>query len=269
MATQDGFGAAFTEGFVEADGFRVRYMAAGEGPPLIHLHGAGGMNLARGHDLLSRHHHVIAFEMPGFGRSSENTRTTSTADLAETMAAAIRALGIDRCNLWGTSFGARVALWLAARQPELVAALVLEAPAAIRPDGQTPPSGSPEEIARMVYAHPERHAPLPAPDPAAQAQTRAFVMRVRGPDRDADLEAAMRRLETPALVLFGTLDRLMPPEMGRHYKELLPNSHLVFVYDAGHAISRERPEAFAEVTLDFLERHEAFVINRVATLIHP
>ena len=185
------------------------------------------------------------------------------------MAAAIRALGIDRCNLWGTSFGARVALWLAVRQPELVAALVLEAPAAIRPDGQTPPSGSPEEIARMVYAHPERHAPLPAPDPAAQAQTRAFVMRVRGPDRDADLEAAMRRLETPALVLFGTLDRLMPPEMGRTYKELLPNGHLVFVYDAGHAISRERPEAFAEVTLDFLERHEAFVINRVGTLIHP
>ena len=61
----------------------------------------------------------------------------------------------------------------------------------------------------------------------------------------------------------------MPPEMGRCYKVLLPNCHLVFVYDAGHEISTDRPEAFAEVTADFLERHEAFVISRTETVIHP
>ncbi|HUN43670.1 MAG TPA: alpha/beta hydrolase [Acetobacteraceae bacterium] len=259
----------FSEGFVEADGFRIRYMAAGEGLPLVHLHGAGGTRLTPVHNLLARQHRVIAFEMPGFGRSAENTRTTSTAALAETMGTAIRALGIERCNLWATSFGARVALWLAARQPALASALVLEAPAAIRLAGQIPPSGSPEEIARMIYAHPERQPPMPAPDPAAQIQARAFVMRVRGPDREADLEAAMRRMETPVLVLFGTRDALMPPELGRYYKEMLPNGHLVFVYDAGHAISTERPEAFVEVTGDFLERHEAFVINRVGTVKYP
>jgi len=70
-------------------------------------------------------------------------------------------------------------------------------------------------------------------------------------------------------VLFGTRDRVVPPEMGRHYKVLLPNCHLVLVYDAGHAIGTERPEAFADVTLDFLERHEAFVISRTETVIHP
>lgn len=269
MATDQTPAATFTEAFVEADGFRIRYAQAGEGTPLIHLHGAGGMRLTRGHDLLSRHFRVIAFEMPGFGHSPANTRTTSTASLAETMGVAIRALGIERCNLLGTSFGARVALWLAAQQPALVSALVLEAPAAIRPDGQTPPSGSPEEVARLIYAYPERQDPLPSADPSVQAKTRDFVMRVRGPDRDADLEAAMRRLETPTLILFGTRDRLMPPELGRIYKGLMPNSHLVFVYDAGHAISTERPEAFVDVTQDFIERHEAFVINRVPTLIHP
>ena len=41
-------GAAFREGFVEADGFRIRYMEAGQGPPLVHLHGAGGLRLTRG-----------------------------------------------------------------------------------------------------------------------------------------------------------------------------------------------------------------------------
>ena len=94
-------------------------------------------------------------------------------------------------------------------------------------------------------------------------------MRLRGPDRDADLEAQLRSLPVPTLVLFGTLDGVIPPEMGRFYKELLPNCHLVFVYDAGHAISTERPEAFAEVTLDFLERREGFVVSRTETVIHP
>jgi pimeloyl-ACP methyl ester carboxylesterase len=262
-------GAAFRECFVQADGFRIRYMEAGQGRPLVHLHGAGGMRLTPGHDLLRQHHRVIAFEMPGFGSSPENTRTRTMAELAETMAAAISNLGVDKCNLMGTSFGAKVALWLAVQQPERVESLVLEAPAAIRPTGSEPPSGSPEEMARRLFAHPERLAPLPVPDPALQAKTRALVTRLRGPVRDTDLETQMRGLRTPTLVLFGTLDGVIPPEMGRFYKELLPNCHLVFVYDAGHAISTERPEAFTEVTADFLERQEAFVVNRAETVIHP
>jgi len=262
-------GAAFREGFVEADGFRIRYMAAGQGAVLVHLHGAGGMRLTPGHDLLTRQHRVIAFEMPGFGSSPENTRTRTMPELAGTMSAAVGKLGIEKFNLMGTSFGGKVALWVAMQQPERVEGLVLEAPAAIRPAGSEPLSGPPQEIARRLYAHPERLGSLPVSDPAIQAKTRALVARLRGPDRDADLETQMGRLPTPTLVLFGTLDRVIPPEMGRFYRELLPNCHLVFVYDAGHAISTDRPEAFAEVTLDFLERHEAFVVSRTETVIHP
>jgi hypothetical protein len=36
-------GAAFAERHVEADGFRIRYLEAGQGPPLVHPHGAGGV----------------------------------------------------------------------------------------------------------------------------------------------------------------------------------------------------------------------------------
>ncbi len=259
----------FREGFVEADGFRIRFMEAGEGTPLVHLHGAGGMRLTPAHDLLSRHHRVIAFEMPGFGQSPENTRTRTMAELAATMGAAVTALGIEKFNLMGTSFGGKTGLWLAAQQPDRVQTLVLEAPAAIRPPGSRPASGTPEEIARQLYAHPERLDRLPAVDPMVQAQTRALVGRLAGPDRDADLEARMRDLTTPTLVLFGTRDSMISPDMGRCYKTLMPNCHLVLVYDAGHAIGAERPEAFAEVTIDFIERHEAFVISRTETVVHP
>jgi len=262
-------GEAFGEGFVEADGFRIRYMEAGIGVPLVHLHGAGGLRLTPGHDLLSRHFRVIALEMPGFGQSPENTRTQSMPELASTIAKAVEKLGIDKFNLMGTSFGGKTALWLALQQTERVLALVLEAPAAIRPEGAGTPSGSPEEMARRLYAHPERLPAIPLPDPAVQAKTRRLVSRLRGPDRDTDLERQLPGLATPTLVLFGTVDRVISPEMGHIYKELMPNCHLVFVYDAGHAISTDRPEAFTEVVADFLERHEAFVISRTETVIHP
>jgi pimeloyl-ACP methyl ester carboxylesterase len=254
-------GAAFREGYIEADGFRIRYCEAGNGPPLIHLHGAGGLRLTPAHDLLARRFRVIAFEMPGFGNSPENTRSTTMAELATTMARAADALRLDRFNLWGTSFGGKAALWLAVQHSERMPALVLEARL---------PAGTPQEMARWLYAHPDRLPPMPPPpDPAMQAKGRALVGRLIGPNRDAALEERMHRLDTPTLVLFGTLDRMIPSEMGRFYKELMPNSHLVLVYDAGHAIGAERPEAFAEVVTDFLERHEAFVISRSETVLYP
>ena len=262
-------GATPREGHVEADGFRIRYREAGQGTPLVHLHGAGGLRLSPAHDLLARHFRVIAFEMPGFGPSPENTRTRTMPELAATMALAAEALGLDRFNLWGTSFGGKTALWLAAQQPERLRGLVLESPAAIRPAGNRPPTGSPEAMARALYGHPERMPPIVLPDAATQAKTRALVVRLIGPDRDPDLDARMRRIATPTLVLFGTLDQVIPPEMGRVYKELMPGSHLVLVDDAGHLIAAERPAAFTEVVVDFLERHEAFVISRAETVIHP
>ena len=87
------------EGHVEADGFRIRYREAGEGTPLVHLHGAGGLRWNPAHDLLARHFRVIAFEMPGFGDSPENTQTQTMADYGATMARAADALRLDKFNL--------------------------------------------------------------------------------------------------------------------------------------------------------------------------
>src|ERR1700674_5169688 len=95
----------FRERYVEVDGFRIRYLEAGDGPPLVHLHGAGGLRLNPAHELLAKRHRVIAFEMPGFGASAENTVTKDQVGLARTMASAAAMLGLDRFNLMGTSFG--------------------------------------------------------------------------------------------------------------------------------------------------------------------
>jgi pimeloyl-ACP methyl ester carboxylesterase len=220
------------------------------------------------HDLLSRAFRVIAFEMPGFGEA-ENQRTQTVQDLARTMAAAAEALGLSRLNLIGTSFGGAVASWMAVQRRDLVAALVLDAPFAIRPEGSEPVSGSPAEFAHRVYADAEQIPSAPPVKPTVAARRLRFVRLLCGPGRDRVLEERLRGLGMPTLVLFGTRDEVIPATMGRVYKELIPNAHLVFVYDAGHALMIERPEAFAEVVADFLERTDAFIINRTKSVVYP
>lgn len=265
-------GTAFVQRYVEADGFQIRYVEAGSGPVLVCLHGAGGFRMSRAHDLLAERYRVIVFELPGFGESPVNERSTSSADLARTMAKAVAALGIERYSLWGTSFGGRIGCWLAVQYADRLDALVLAAPAAILPeDFRRAPQMhlTLEERTVRAFAHPERQPPAVPRDPAVVAKQEALASRLRGPFRDKALEDQLAALQTPTLVLFGTEDVVVPPAMGPIYRQLMPNCHLILVYDAGHAIDADRPEAFVSVVGDFLERREQFVVTRTSSLINP
>jgi pimeloyl-ACP methyl ester carboxylesterase len=257
----------FAERSVQADGFEIRYFEAGEGSPLVWLHGAGGLRLMHAHELLAAAYRLIAFELPGFGQSPVNERSQSMAELAATMRAAVAELGLERYGLWGQSFGGKLALWMAVQEPERLEALVLSSPAAIRMDaGPLPP---PEEMAKLLYAHPERLSDFAPVPPDVEAKQRALVGRLIGPARDAELEEVMRRRDVPTLVLLGTEDRITPPELGRLYRELLPQCQFVIVYDAAHVIYADRPEAFAAIVEEFLERREEFVVRRESALLYP
>lgn len=122
--TSDMISESFTEAFVEAGGFRIRYVQAGNGHPIIYLHEVAGLQLSPSHELLAQTFRVIALELP------ENRRADSIEDLARNVNAAVTALGIERYSVMGTSFGSTVALWMAILQPESVEAIVLSAPAA-------------------------------------------------------------------------------------------------------------------------------------------
>ena len=117
---------ALAEQRVEADGFDLRVVVGGSGPPLLALHGGGGLHVGDAHRLLARRHRLHALELPGFGASPENTRTRSLEELAGTTLAAADALRLHRFVLLGTSFGGAVALHLALAAPERVERLVLE-----------------------------------------------------------------------------------------------------------------------------------------------
>jgi pimeloyl-ACP methyl ester carboxylesterase len=102
---------------------------------------------------------------------------------------------------------------------------------------------------------------------AGRAPTRVLALALESPRAvPPDLDG-LERLDVPTLVLIGTRDGDAAER--RAVAERLPHAHLVFVYDAGPAISADRPEAFVEVVGDFLERRDAFVISRAPTVIHP
>lgn len=79
----------------------------------------------------------------------------------------------------------------------------------------------------------------------------------------------MKRLEIPVLALYGTRDRVTPPELGRFYKEHLVNAWFLMVYDFGHDIAGDRPEAFADVVGDFLARGARFAFDNRSSRINP
>jgi pimeloyl-ACP methyl ester carboxylesterase len=86
---------------------------------------------------------------------------------------------------------------------------------------------------------------------------------------DAALVGRLGELALPSLALFGTTDAHVPVEAARHYRQPMPSCNLVFVYDAGQAMAEERPEAVSSLVLDFLERHDLFLVRRESDLIHP
>lgn len=261
--------SAFHEKFVDTDGFHIRYLEAGQGEPLVHFHGAGGLRLYRSHELLAQHHRVVLFEVPGFGNSAANERSRSIEDLGQTMAEAVTGLGIERFNLMGNSFGGRLALWTALQVPERVQSLILIAPAAILPDNHVRPQDlPPQERINRLFAHPERVNLPPPASPEVLAKQAALTRRLSTPSRD-ELEARMADFKPAVLVVWGTRDRMIPPEMGHIYVEKLPAGFLVLLYDAGHEADADRPEAFADLVSEFIERRERFVVNQRSGVVHP
>ena len=135
------------------------------------------------------------------------------------------------------------------------------------PEGWRPPAGP--EIRQRMFAHPENQPEPHAVDPAVRDKQCAFIRRALTPGKDAELEERLADINVATLVVFGTEDTFIPTEMARVYKAKIANCSYAMVYDAGHAIEAERPEACAELLDDFLERKEVFVVARNSTVINP
>jgi 4,5:9,10-diseco-3-hydroxy-5,9,17-trioxoandrosta-1(10),2-diene-4-oate hydrolase len=262
--------AAGKENYIEVDDFRIRSWEAGPSQPagvIVMLEGmTWGLSTLR--NTLAQRYRVIALELPGFGVSPANTRSQSVQELAHTMAQAAVQVVPETYTLIGTSFAAHVALWQTLQSPDKVEALVLIAPTAILP-AASPLAGTLAESAKRLFAHPDKARDFASVDPAIVAKEQALVQRLTGGRHDAEAEHRLSEIACATLVLFGSEEKLVAPEAARLYRARIPNSNIAFVYDAGHLIEAERPEALINAVADYVELRETFIVGRQTGIINP
>jgi pimeloyl-ACP methyl ester carboxylesterase len=251
---------AFEELQVALDSGPVHYMRGGEGPPILHLHSSGGPRITDVTRQLARRHTIHMPTVPGFEATPTHDTVKTMIDLADLMAKFVRTVIGAPCDVVAESFGGWTALWLAARHPDLVEQLVLQAPAGLRTGGGLP--DDPAERFRMLFAVPER-----APKETRSPEVLARNQQVRGGyvggiSLDTALQDALPGIKARTLVLMGTLDEIVPLETARRLKSGLPNAHLSFVYGAAHALEYDQPQRVARVIGAFLEHGEAFLVRR-------
>ena len=260
-------GSTFVEKSVAAAGFSVRYFEAGDGPAVLYLPGAGGPVMTFALDAIAERFRVIVLEYPGWGAQPNDVADFD--GLADQVAEIATALGLERFHLIGTSFGGACALHFVLRHPDMVESLVLEGPGKIREQSVHPSTLRPEEFVKAFRSHPDRLPHMSPPDPEFMARVWPTVERLMGDGSDNGFSARLAELPTRTLILFGRDDGIINPINGRILRRNLRNSSLQYVYDAAHDIQSDRPEAFADVVGDFLERGMKFLINDQDGLINP
>lgn len=260
-------GAAFVERSIDAAGFAVRYFEAGSGPVVLCLPGAGGPKLTFALDKLAERFRVIVLELPGWGAQPNDVADFD--GLAAQVAEIATALGLDRFHMMGTSLGGACALHFVTLFADRVESLVLEAPAKFRESSADPAQLEPAAFVKAFRSHPERSPQMAPPDPAFMARVWPTVMRLMGDGSVGEFATRLADVPTRTLVLFGRNDGIINPINGRTIRRLMRNSSLQYVYDAAHDIQCDRPEAFADVVGDFLERGMQFLINAQDGLINP
>lgn len=229
-------------------GAKIAYREAGQGDPVVLIHGVGMQSAAWGPQIeaLSKTHRVLALDMPGHGGSDPLPEGSRIEDYVRWLRAVLDGLGLRRVSLAGHSMGALIASGFVVSHPDMVSRVALlngvhrrdpetraavEARAATIREGHfdtaTPlrrwfGEGPGDEAARIQVAE-----WLGAVDPAGYAT--AYTAFAKGDATYADSFAA---ITCPLLALTGEDDPNSTPAMSRAMAEAAAHGKAVIV--AGH-----------------------------------
>jgi 3-oxoadipate enol-lactonase len=262
----------------EVGGHRWPYLASGppDGPPMVFLHGFGTSKDAMGilvAEFGRRGWRTLAPDLPAFGEHPfHDGELHDGAFYARQAAAFMDAVGAPQAIVVGTSMGGAVACELAIEHPACVSALLMLSPAGVVPPvrnafmrevdaGRNPLDIAGEEdfvrITRTVFARPPE---VPAPfrrwftEEALERRPRTLeVVESIRPFLMRGLEGRLGAVAAPALVLYGTDDRVTDPSMLGVFASGMPAARTALVPGAGHvAFSDDFPATVREM-LGFLE----------------
>ena len=203
---------------------------------------------------------VIAPVIPVYGLS---LRKTNVPGLADYLGSFLQHLSIDASILVGNSLGGHVALLYALDHPERVAAMVLSGSSGIYEAhlGTSTMRRYDREFIRErteLTFHDPVHATEELVDEMLDVVSdRPRALRLIKIARSADKEIVLdelHKLDMPTLLVWGNNDVITPPDVGKEFRDELPNAELHFIDKCGHAPMIEHPEEFNEITLKWLQR---------------
>lgn len=281
------YDVAFTQGYVDADGIKTRYIKAGpkDAPVLIMLHGMGGSweNCFGNLRVNAEHFSTYAYDMVGHGFSDKPDKTHQVSDYVEHLKNFMDAMGIAKASFMGVSLGSWVSTKFATLYPERVEKVTMIS-AWGRPNLEKADSSANKEL--LAKARVKRMNSVINPTWEAMQSVFAGLIsdeRNRIPDllglrqkiyqqpamkrsmenifaglepdiwnRNALSDEEVKKIKKPYLIIAAVDHKDVFLESALAYARLIPGAKLVELTGASHWPQWERVDEFNRINLEFL-----------------
>lgn len=225
-------------------GIKINYRRTGKGDPVILMHGWGCDSTTLGlfERVSAEHNEVFNLDLPGFGKSDEPTEPWNVEEYAQMLEEFVSALGIRNPVVMGHSFGGRVAILFASRNP--VRKLILVDAAGVKPRRSLKYYLKVYSFKFAKWIYPTIVGREKAKEIIDQMRSRRgsydynkcspMMRRVMVNVVNTDLRRFMPLISAPTLLIWGENDTATPMRDARIMKKLIPNAGLVSFPGAGH-----------------------------------
>lgn len=263
--------------YANIDGINTAYLEAGQGRPLILVHGGGAGadslgNWAPSINTFAQHFHVFAVDMVGFGQTDKPDPAAFVYDQEARdrhMIGFVETLGLGAVHMIGNSMGGLTSMGVAAARPDLVDGLILMGSAAIKTEINPSLKSimnydfSYEGMRRIVEALTNdnfqyeetlidyRHSlSIDPKTKAAYEATQGWIRNRHGLYCD---ESHVASVTVPTLVISGKEDKVVPVTSAYRILDLIPDAWGYIFPNCGHWAMLEHPQKFARLSIDFLK----------------
>ena len=256
-------GTRWTETALELAGTKLHLARAGSGRPVLVLHhDIGSPQRLDFYDELADRFDVLVPHHPGYGKSERPQWLRSVRDVAVIYQSLLAELSVERPSLLGLGFGGWIAAEMATMAPRDFHRVVLVGAMGLKPsDGDILDQAI---VSYLDYARAGFH------DQAAFAKVYGDVSTDQLVDWDLCREMCFRiawkpymysqtlphllaGVRSPALVVWGDDDKVVPRSAGERYAALLPKARFEIVRDAGHCVEMEQPAELVGLVSSFIE----------------
>ena len=222
-------------------GHQIFYAVRGSGPTLVFLHGGGDSgerSFVHQLDVFSEHHHIVAPDQVGQGRTPDVPGPLSYTAMMEDTAGLLRILKLRRVDVVGFSDGGILALMLAVRHPEMVRRLVISG-VNISPEGLRP-----EDLEDL------RATQIPKPTTIDEKLAHLWLTSPTEAELNLGLLA---KITQPVLVISGDRDAITLEHTLKIF-HALPDAELCVLPGTDHATFSGRSEWLNPIISAFLDR---------------